>query len=105
MASNFKMPPTAGGPTSQADRAAAEEQFYDAAATRVQDTGESAPTYPWEGLRSDKETELFNLRLTEQEKAKLDYIAANTPLSRAKFAKQAFLAALDAKIKELTEKR
>ena len=103
MVNKFKMPPTGATsvPKTASELAAAEDQFYSGATTIVK-VDPADKVYPWEGLRSDKDTELFNLRLTEEEKSKLDYIAANTPQSRAKFAKEAFLVGLNAKIKELT---
>jgi hypothetical protein len=59
-------------------------------------------SYPWEGKRSDKQTELFNLRLTEVELEKLRFIAAHTPDSMQVFARKVLLPAIDAKIVELT---
>lgn len=57
--------------------------------------------FPWEGKRSDKQTELFNLRLTEVELEKLRYIAAHTPDSMQAFVRKALLPAINAKLKEL----
>ena len=66
-------------------------------------TGEELATksYPWEGRRTDKQTELFNLRLTEVELEKLRFIAANTPDSMQAFIRKALLPAIDRKIEEL----
>lgn len=60
------------------------------------------PPLPWMGKRSDKQTELFNLRLTEVELEKLRYIAAHTPDSMQAFVRKALLPAIDAKLDELT---
>ncbi len=38
---------------------------------------------PWEGKRHDKPTEMVNLRLTERQKAQLDFIAANAGVRSA----------------------
>ena len=59
--------------------------------------------YPWEGKRSDKQTELFNLRLTEVELEKLRFIATNTPDSMQAFVRKAVLGALEAKLAELIQ--
>ena len=82
-------------------------QAEPAAAAVAAESG-TAPTpagerYPWEGKRSDKQTELFNLRLTEVELEKLRFIATNTPDSMQAFVRKAVLRALEAKLAELIE--
>lgn len=57
---------------------------------------------PWDGLRSDKNTELYNLRMTERQKAMLQFISDSTPDSMQAFCMRAIEAATVAKIKELT---
>ena len=57
---------------------------------------------PWDGLRDDKNTEMYNLRLTERQKAILQYISDNTPDSIQSFCVRAIQEAADAKIKEMT---
>ena len=64
-------------------------------------TGEGAAAKPWEGKRADKQTEVFNLRLTEVELEKLRYIAANTPDSMQAFVRKTLLPAIDAKLDDL----
>ena len=66
-------------------------------------TGDRGPgrSLPWEGKRDDKQTEVFNLRLTEVELEKLRYIAANTPDSMQTFVRKILLPAIDAKVSEL----
>ncbi len=59
------------------------------------------PTLPWEGKRNDKQTEVFNLRLTEVELEKLRFIAAHTPDSMQAFARKVLLPAIDAKLHDL----
>ncbi len=56
---------------------------------------------PWEGKRNDKQTEVFNLRLTEVELEKLRFIAAHTPDSMQAFARKVLLPAIDAKLHDL----
>ena len=63
---------------------------------------EGTRTRPWEGKRADKQTEVFNLRLTEVELEKLRYIAANTPDSMQAFIRKTLLPAIDAKLNEMT---
>ena len=62
---------------------------------------ERTPERPWEGKRADKQTEVFNLRLTEVELEKLRYIAANTPDSMQAFVRKTLLPAIDAKLDEI----
>lgn len=57
---------------------------------------------PWDGLRDDKNTELYNLRMTERQKAVLQYISTNTPDSIQAFCMRAVQDAANAKIKEMT---
>ena len=66
------------------------------------DAQEGTQAWPWEGKRSDKQTEVFNLRLTEVELEKLRYIAANTPDSMQAFIRKTLLPAIDAKLNEIT---
>jgi|GEM_PF-1555589 len=63
---------------------------------------EGTQTWPWEGKRTDKQTEVFNLRLTEVELEKLRYIAANTPDSMQAFIRKTLLPAIDAKLNDMT---
>lgn len=63
--------------------------------------GEGTPARPWDGKRADKQTEVFNLRLTEVELEKLRYIAANTPDSMQAFVRKTLLPAIDAKLDDL----
>ena len=63
---------------------------------------EGTRNWPWEGKRTDKQTEVFNLRLTEVELEKLRYIAANTPDSMQAFIRKTLLPAIDARLNELT---
>ena len=56
---------------------------------------------PWEGKRSDKQTEIFNLRLTEVELEKLRFIAAHTPDSMQAFVRKVLLPAIDIKLNDL----
>ena len=56
---------------------------------------------PWEGKRNDKQTEVFNLRLTEVELEKLRFIAAHTPDSMQAFARKVLLPAIEAKLHDL----
>lgn len=62
---------------------------------------ERAQGHPWEGKRADKQTEVFNLRLTEVELEKLRYIAAHTPDSMQAFIRKTLLPAIDAKLQDL----
>lgn len=63
----------------------------------------AATVYPWEGKRSDKPTEVYNLRFTEEQKAKLQFIADNTSHSIQSFVLQALLPAIEQEIKRLTD--
>ncbi|WP_092342858.1 MULTISPECIES: hypothetical protein [Candidatus Ichthyocystis] len=56
---------------------------------------------PWEGKRTDKKTEQFNLRLSECELEKLRFISANTPLSMQSFIRSALTTAIEKKIKTI----
>ncbi|NUZ09052.1 hypothetical protein [Piscinibacter koreensis] len=62
---------------------------------------EGNQTRPWEGKRADKQTEVFNLRLTEVELEKLRFIAANTPDSMQAFIRKTLLPAIEAKLDQL----
>jgi len=62
---------------------------------------EMAAPMPWEGKRSDKQTEIFNLRLTEVELEKLRFIAAHTPDSMQAFVRKVLLPAIDVKLNDL----
>jgi hypothetical protein len=59
--------------------------------------------FPWSDLPSTKRTEIFNLRLTPAETAKLAYIAEKTPYSRQSFILEVLLPAIDEKIMEMTK--
>ena len=61
-----------------------------------------ANAFPWHAKRSDKQTEVFNVRLTEVELEKLRYIAANTPDSMQAFFRKALLPTIAAKSIEIT---
>jgi len=65
------------------------------------DVQERTQAQPWEGKRADKQTEVFNLRLTEVELEKLRYIAAHTPDSMQAFIRKTLLPAIDAKLQDL----
>ena len=67
----------------------------------IKATAEKATLMPWEGKRSDKQTEIFNLRLTEVELEKLRFIAAHTPDSMQAFVRRVLLPAIDAKLADL----
>lgn len=97
MKTSFKMP--AAAPTDKEKR---EDAFIKAAPMQVNELMVSGEGYPWEGMRSDKPTEIFNLRLTEVEKSMLEYISKTTGVSQQKFAYSAFRVALKTKILELT---
>ena len=56
-------------------------QFAAGADARREEHAEVA--LPWEGKRSDKPTEMVNLRLTERQKTQLDFIAANAGVRSA----------------------
>lgn len=58
--------------------------------------------FPWSDLPSTKRTEIFNLRLTQAETAKLAYIAEKTPYSRQSFILEVLLPEIDKKIKEIS---
>lgn len=60
---------------------------------------------PWTNVIGTKRNELFNVRLTPAEVAKLAFIAENTSLSRQAFVLEVLLPAIDKKIAELTCKR
>lgn len=56
---------------------------------------------PWAGLREDKRTELYNIRLTEVEMAKLRFIAEHTPNSMQTFLIKTILPAIDHAVDDL----
>lgn len=56
---------------------------------------------PWVNCRNDKRNEVYNLRLTEMEMAKLRYIAAHSQDSMQTFCQKILLPALDARIHAL----
>ena len=56
---------------------------------------------PWTSLRGDKRTELYNIRLTEVEMAKLRFIAENTPNSMQAFLMKIILPAIDRAIDDV----
>lgn len=95
----FKKTPIAKPPASVDD-------FVSAAGQPVAVTASepvSAPVYPWEGKRSDKPTEVYNMRFTEEQKAKLQFIADNSKYSIQSFVLEALLPAIEQEIKRLTE--
>lgn len=57
---------------------------------------------PWEGLRNEKPTETFLLRLTEKEAAMLGFIAENSKDSRQQFVRRVLIPAIESKAIELT---
>ena len=61
-----------------------------------------ANPFPWHAKRSDRQTEVFNLRLTEVELEKLRYIATNTPDSMQAFVPEGLLPVIEAKLIEIT---
>lgn len=96
----FKRPPT----TTTAD------EFIEGATNRVSIATNKelaaisqpeSQSYPWIGKRSDKQTELFNLRLTEVELEKLRFIASHTPDSMQAFVRSALIPIIERKLKEI----
>lgn len=73
----------------------------DAPTASARDAREEAVVWPWEGRRADKQTEVFNLRLSEVELEKLRFISANTPDSMQAFVRKVLVPALEAKINEM----
>jgi hypothetical protein len=96
----FKRPPMAKPPVSADDFVAAAGQPVAVAATSEP---VAAPVYPWEGKRSDKPTEVYNMRFTEEQKAKLQFIADNSKYSIQSFVLEALLPEIEREIKRLTE--
>jgi hypothetical protein len=94
----FKKTPTAKTPVSADDfvSAAGQPVVVDSAMLF-----EPPVSYPWEGKRNDKRTELYNLRLTEEEKAKLQYIADNTKYSIQSFIRENLMPIIDAEVEKL----
>jgi hypothetical protein len=75
------------------------EAFIEAAGKPAVDT-----VLPWEGLDDRRSRELFTLRLTEAEKAKLQFIVENTKFkSMQEFCMQALRAVMEAEIQRLTK--
>lgn len=66
----------------------------------------AAPERPWEasGVRGDV-TKVFNLRLPEPLKLKLDYIRENTRISAHEFVMSALVPAVEAEIRRLEKER
>ena len=94
----FKRAPVKNVEAVEAFIGAAEiNQPIDQSASNVQ----SSPVYPWEGKRNDKQTEIFNLRLTEVELEKLRYIATYTPDSMQAFIRRILLPAIEQKLAEI----
>jgi len=56
---------------------------------------------PWSDLTNPKRTEIFNIRLTQAEAAKLAFIAQNTPYSRQSFILEVLGPAIDEQIKKM----
>lgn len=60
--------------------------------------------FPWDGLDNEKRRELYNLRLTEAEKAKLEFVVSkSTYKSMQEYCLEILLPAIEADIKRLTE--
>ena len=78
------------------------DDFISAAGQPVVTEPVPVAVMPWDGLRDDKNTEMYNLRLTERQKAILQYISEKTPDSIQSFCVRAIQEAADAKIKEMT---
>lgn len=76
----FKVP-TSTKKRAANEGAASQEQIEAFAAGAA--TAEPAIGAPWVGKRSNKGTEVFNLRLTEEQKARLDFIVANAGVRSA----------------------
>lgn len=75
-----------------------EAQFVAAAGQPV-----VAATLPWVGLDDEKSRELYNLRLTEAEKAKLAFIVENTKFkSMQEYCMHVLRPAIEAEIARLT---
>lgn len=75
------------------------DEFIEAAGKPAVDT-----VLPWVGLDDKRSRELFTLRLTEAEKAKLQFIVENTKVkSMQEFCMQALRAAMEIEIQRLTK--
>ena len=96
----FKKTPAAKPPVTVDDFVAAAGQPVAVAATSEP---VAATVYPWEGKRSDKPTEVYNMRFTEEQKAKLQFIADNSKYSIQSFVLEALLPAIEQEIKRLTD--
>lgn len=79
MSGKFKVPT---GPKKGAPEAPASQEQIEAFAAGAA-TAQPAAGVPWAGKRNNKGTEVFNLRLTEEQKARLDYIVANAGVRSA----------------------
>jgi len=78
------------------------ESFIEAASNTVSaPTAAAAGLMPWVGKRNDKQTEVFNVRLTEEALAKLKFIGTVTPFSMQAFVQHVLLPAIDNKLDEL----
>lgn len=91
--SGFKRAPVGTKPETKSESA-----FIEAA-------GKPAVTtvLPWVGLDDEKSRELYNLRFTAAEKAKLEYIVANTKFkSMQEYCMHILKPAMDAEIARLT---
>ncbi len=64
-------------------------------------TPKTASDQPWLNCRNDKRNEVYNLRLTEMEMAKLRYIAAHSQDSMQTFCQKILLPAIDDRLDEI----
>lgn len=91
--SGFKRAPAGTKPESRDEHA-----FIAAAGKPV-----LATVLPWEGLDDEKSRELYNVRFTEAEKAKLEYIVENTKFkSMQEYCMHILRPAINAEIARLT---
>lgn len=86
-------------------RASATETTTKSAAQSKHTSSSVAKRYPWFNKRRDKNTEQFNLRLSEAELEKLRYIALHTPYSMQAFIREVLVVAIDGKISEIVSRR
>lgn len=97
----FKKAPTAQPPKDASDFIAGAGQ-----PVLVRTNIDTEHSYPWDGLRDDKPTEIYNLRLTEVQKAKLKHISDHGGVkSMQVFVMEALNAAIDAKIDEMIKNK
>ena len=80
---------------------ATQESFIDAAAKLPVVPG----VYTWDNLDNTRRLPVFNLRLSDAERAKLKYISENTPMSMQEFCLSVLIPCIDAKIQELTGRK